>query len=64
MNYINKLREENKELKNQLSEIKEDLNTFLIYLNSSKFQGVENNWINSSEVVNWARELRQRTLID
>lgn len=64
MNYIEQLQKENAALKEKLLTIQIDFNTFMSYLNSGKFQGVERNWISSAEVYNWALEMRQKTLVD
>lgn len=49
MNYIKKLEAEKKELSQTITDVNEALNDLLIYLNSSKFAGFENNYINAQE---------------
>lgn len=62
MNYIKQLQEENAAKEKQLAEIQENINCFLTYLNSPKFQGADKNWICATEVVDKLREMRMLTL--
>lgn len=50
MNYINKLEQENKKLENNLLETEIKIVDFLMFLNSDKFAGPCNNFINTKEV--------------
>lgn len=62
MNYIERLQTENKELKGQLEQIKSELDSFRIFLNSAKFQGFESDgsrkdWISTNDVQNRLKEI-------
>jgi len=51
MNYINKLQEENKELKTRLSEALEHTEHLWEYANSDKFMGeIEDEYINKKDI--------------
>lgn len=48
MNYIKQLQEDKKELQNKLNEVSDELMNIRIYLSSSKFQGVDNDYVHVS----------------
>lgn len=63
MNHILKLQEENREQKAKLEKVGEEINQFIIHLNSAKFTGTESDgarkdWISTADVINWLREVR------
>ncbi|CAB4152803.1 hypothetical protein UFOVP606_27 [uncultured Caudovirales phage] len=59
MNYIAKLKElQEKNLQGTL-ELEAAINDLLIYLASDKFAGVENNYVNASEMFRRVFELKQ-----
>lgn len=65
--YINRLEQENKEKKEKLNRINEEITLFLDYLHSSKFVGVESDgerkdWISTTDVVHKLFELRSLAL--
>jgi hypothetical protein len=68
MNYINRLEQENKDLKRVLGQINNELSLFLDYLHSPKFTGIESDggrkdWISTTEVVHKLFELRSLAVI-
>ncbi len=66
MNYISKLQEENAKLKAQLNKLDENLDCFIGFLHSPKFQGQENgerkDWIATTDVVNTIRAIQRENL--
>ena len=62
MNYIKQLQEKNAALEAQLKEVNNDLSSLMTYLNGTKFQGTENNWVSATEMMDALRELRMKTL--
>jgi hypothetical protein len=48
MNYIKKLEEENKQLKNSIDEAINELTEYQKYFNSSKFSGIQNDFAHVS----------------
>ena len=66
MNYILKLQEENKILKEKLAQIEIAMSDFQVFLNSEKFVGVDTygerkDWIGTSDVLHWLRETKSLT---
>jgi hypothetical protein len=64
MHYISTLEKNQNTLLTQLAEINKELSTFMTYLSSSKFAGDGKDNISSTEVFNYLRELRMKTLVD
>jgi hypothetical protein len=62
MNYINKLQQENKELKEKFSSVLAEINAFIIFLNGPKFTGTEGgerkDWISTGDVIKNLNELK------
>jgi len=63
MNYIKSLQEKNKELKTKISSALNELQSFTIFLNSSKFTGVESDggrkdWIATGDVIIAINEIK------
>ena len=65
MNYILKLQEENKILKEKLAQIEIAMSDFQVFLNSEKFvgdtYGERKDWIGTSDVLHWLRETKSLT---
>ena len=59
MNYIKKLQELQQKNANGTLELEAAINDLLIYLASDKFAGVENNYVNASEMFRRVSELKQ-----
>jgi hypothetical protein len=57
--YSTRLKGEVSSLKEHILDIDIELLDFLIYLASDKFAGVENNFVNASEVYNRIQKIRQ-----
>ena len=64
MNYISKLKTENENLKNQFEFIDKQIVNKLSYLQSEKFRGFENNYVNAEEVQRMLYELRQMLMTE
>lgn len=68
MYYIQRLQKENQELKEKLSFLNKELDSFNSFLHSSKFTGDENgerkDWIATGDVIQTIRELRMLTVLD
>lgn len=67
MKYINRLQEENAELRNKLVEVNKSLTDFLVFLSADKFKGVESDgsrkdWIATTDVKLRLQEIRANTL--
>lgn len=66
MNYIQQLQESVKEKDKKIDEVIEDMNNFISFLQSAKFQGVDsrdgsaNDWIRTGEVIQRIREMRSQ----
>ena len=60
MNYIHSLQNENKELKDSLENINEELTDLLTYLCSNKFQNED--WVSAKEMYNRLIQLRMLTV--
>ena len=58
MNYIKQLQQDNAELKERLAAADQNITYILTYLNSSKFQGVDNNYVDASEMFNKLMDFR------
>ena len=63
MNYIKALQAENSELKRQISEQNKEIDAFISFLHSEKFQGQESDggrkdWISTGDVLSFLRVLR------
>lgn len=67
MNYIKSLQAENAELKNRVKKLDEEITQFIVFLNSPKFTGIEQNgtgagdrkdWIATGDVIMRLREMR------
>ena len=51
MNYIKRLQAENKELKEKNEALLEIFQEIRVYLNSPKFQGIENHYVNPDDIL-------------
>ena len=59
MNYIKKLEQMQEKNVQSAFELEETINELLIYLASDKFAGVENNFVNASEMYRRVFEIKQ-----
>lgn len=59
MNYIKKLEQMQEKNVQSIFELEETINELLIYLASDKFAGVENNFVNASEMYRRVFEIKQ-----
>jgi hypothetical protein len=63
MNYIKSLQAENTELKEKIGTVLNEIDAFIIFLNSSKFTGTEGgerkDWIATGDVIRALNELKQ-----
>jgi hypothetical protein len=69
MNHILRLQTENKELKNQLDSVSQELQAFKAYLQTSpKFNGTEQgerkDWIATTDVINRLQEINNLAFIN
>jgi len=63
MNYIKQLKEENERLKNELIATRDEIHSFISFLHSDKFTGVQSDgsrkdWISTGDAINKLREIR------
>ena len=60
MKFINRLQNENEKLKKQIQAYEDGLTAIMAYLNSEKFQGIENNFVNPSDIFLRINEMKQK----
>lgn len=67
MNYIKQLQTENRELRNGLQNLNQEIMDFFCFLCGPKFTGLENgerkDWIATTDVKHFLIELRSKTLL-
>lgn len=63
MNYIKQLQADNTNLKKQISAALNEINAFIVFLNSNKFCGTEGgerkDWISTGDVLRQLNEIKQ-----
>jgi len=64
MNYIKKLEQDKKDQKKLIEKIESELTAFMSYLNSDKFAGFDNNYINATEALTRVHDIRNIILLN
>lgn len=63
MNYIKQLQEDNERLKKELTATRDEIHSFILFLNSDKFIGFDSSgerkdWISTGDAINRLKEIR------